>query len=121
MMISQNLILMQSRTTCIRKVNFRSFDTGLTVNAKEIDVVLSRDSVRESSKHYTFTLYGYFLGQRIAFPVVQNYVMNTWKKFGIQKMMMNAMGFFFFKILNEKSLTDVLEGGPWMVRNNISE
>lgn len=33
-------------------------------------------------------------------------------------MMLNAKGFFFFKFANEKGLMDVLESGPWMIRNN---
>lgn len=32
--------------------------------------------------------------------------------------MMMANGFFFFKFKEEKGLIDVLEGGPWMVRNS---
>lgn len=35
-----------------KNVNFRSFDTGLKVGDQGIDVVLSKESVRESSKHY---------------------------------------------------------------------
>ncbi|XP_021979876.1 uncharacterized protein LOC110876000 [Helianthus annuus] len=31
--------------------------------------------------------------------------------------MMNANGFFFFKFEDRKGMDDVLEGGPWMIRN----
>ncbi|GJR89610.1 uncharacterized protein Tco_0213621 [Tanacetum coccineum] len=56
------------------------------------------------------------VGKRIAFPVVENYVWNAWSKFGIQKSMMNANGFFFFKFSSEKGVDEVLENGPWMIR-----
>lgn len=54
----------------------------------------------------------------MAFPVVQNYVKNVWTKHGLEKTMMNAKGFFFFKFTTEKGMMDVLEGGPWMIRNS---
>ncbi|XP_071693441.1 uncharacterized protein [Rutidosis leptorrhynchoides] len=43
--------------------------------------------------------------------------MNVWRKFGIEKTMMNFKGFFFFKFSTEKGLMDVLEHGPWIIRN----
>ena len=42
------------------------------------------------------TLYGYFLGKRIEFPVVQYFVHNVWSKYGLSKVRMNTKGFFFF-------------------------
>nr|XP_043630019.1 uncharacterized protein LOC122601316 [Erigeron canadensis] len=53
----------------------------------------------------------------MAFPVVANYVKNAWAKFGLQKIMMNANGFFFFKFENNDGIKAVHEGGPWLVRN----
>ncbi|GJS64706.1 zinc knuckle CX2CX4HX4C containing protein [Tanacetum coccineum] len=53
---------------------------------------------------------------KVAFPVVENYVYNAWGKFGIQKIMMNAKGFYFFKFSSKKGMDDVLENGPWMIR-----
>ncbi|XP_071688081.1 uncharacterized protein [Rutidosis leptorrhynchoides] len=70
----------------------------------------------EAMNRYNNTLYGYFLGKRVAFLVVQNYVMNVWRKYGIEKTMMNANGFFFFKFSTEKGMMDVLEIGPWIIR-----
>ncbi|GJS26840.1 zinc knuckle CX2CX4HX4C containing protein [Tanacetum coccineum] len=32
--------------------------------------------------------------------------------------MMNSKGFFFFKFASEKGLEDILENGPWMIRNS---
>nr|GEW07098.1 hypothetical protein [Tanacetum cinerariifolium] len=47
--------------------------------------------------------------KRFAFPVVENYVFNAWGKYGIQKIMMNAKGFYFFKFSTKKGVNDVLE------------
>ena len=70
--------------------------------------------VEEINNWFGHTLYGYFIGKRLAFPVVEYYVKNAWAKFGINKVMMNAKGLFFFK---SKRVEDVLEEGPWMIRN----
>ena len=49
--------------------------------------------------------------------MVDYYVRNMWAKYGIQKVMMNAKGFFFFKFNSKKGVDDVLENGPWLIRN----
>jgi hypothetical protein len=64
-----------------------------------------------------FTLYGYFLGDRMAFPVVDYFVQKNWKEFGVKKLMMNANGFFFFKFADHQGMLKVLKGGPWLIRN----
>ncbi|XP_071739373.1 uncharacterized protein [Rutidosis leptorrhynchoides] len=81
-----------------------------------IDVLITVESVQEATKRYTNTLYGYFLGRRVAFPVVQNYAMNTWKKYGVEKVMMNAKGFFFFKFSSKEGMINVMQNGPRMIR-----
>ncbi|GJW83315.1 hypothetical protein Tco_0156460 [Tanacetum coccineum] len=54
----------------------------------------------------------------MAFPVVEYYVKNNWNKYGLKRIMMNAKGFFFFQFNTRDGLDDVLEGGPWMIRNS---
>ncbi|GJU91234.1 sodium/hydrogen exchanger 6 [Tanacetum coccineum] len=70
------------------------------------------------SLRFENTLYGYFSGKRMAFPVVEYYVKNNWAKYGLKRIMLNAKGFFFFKFDSRASLDAVLEGGPWMVHNS---
>ncbi|XP_071699756.1 uncharacterized protein [Rutidosis leptorrhynchoides] len=100
-----------------KKVNFR-FIEPLSNKEEDIDVELPISSVLEVNERYSNTLYGYFLGKRIAYPVVKNYVTNVWKKFGLEKIMMNARGFFFFKFTSESGLKGVLESGPWIIRSS---
>nr|XP_043625572.1 uncharacterized protein LOC122596998 [Erigeron canadensis] len=82
-----------------------------------VDVVLPKESVRIIQDKFANTLYGYFLGDRIAYPVVEYFVKSMWAKFGLQKVMMNASGFFFFKFSDTKGMKEVLDGGPWLIRN----
>ncbi|GJV03626.1 zinc knuckle CX2CX4HX4C containing protein [Tanacetum coccineum] len=70
------------------------------------------------STRFDNTLYGYFISKRVAFPIVEYYVRNNWGKFGLTRIMMNSKGSFFFKFKTTKGLEDVLENGPWMIRNS---
>ncbi|GJS09657.1 zinc knuckle CX2CX4HX4C containing protein [Tanacetum coccineum] len=74
------------------KANFRSlFSKNLCEGA---NVSIPRKAVETVSTRFSNSLYGYFIGKRIAFPVVEYYVRNNW------------------------GLEDVLENGPWMTCNS---
>ncbi|KAJ9544003.1 hypothetical protein OSB04_023710 [Centaurea solstitialis] len=62
------------------------------------------------------TLIGYFLGSRLHFPVVQNYVKSAWSKFGYVDSMMNNNGVYFFKFNDAGGCAQVIESGPLMIR-----
>ncbi|GJY31751.1 putative reverse transcriptase domain-containing protein [Tanacetum coccineum] len=64
-----------------------------------------------------FSLYGYFVGKRVAFPVVENYIKNAWKKFGLVCVMMKSKGFFSFKFASIEGMNGVLENGQWFIRS----
>ncbi|XP_071739508.1 uncharacterized protein [Rutidosis leptorrhynchoides] len=96
-------------------VNFRYVEPSSDLE-EGVDVAIPLASVREASERYGHTLYGYFLGNRVAFPVVQNYVRNVWGKYGLEKIMMNLKGFFFFKFTTEQGMLDVMENGPRIIR-----
>ncbi|GJW53824.1 hypothetical protein Tco_0097909 [Tanacetum coccineum] len=54
-----------------KKLNIR---TLFTPGGNGIDVVVSVESIRAISKRFANTAYGFFLGKRVACPVVTNYV-----------------------------------------------
>ena len=62
------------------------------------------------------SLFGYFLGKRLAFPIVENYVKNTWAKYGLKRVTMNSDGFLFFKFTSLEGMEQVIENGPWLIR-----
>ncbi|GJW46208.1 zinc knuckle CX2CX4HX4C containing protein [Tanacetum coccineum] len=74
--------------------------------------------VEKVSTRFEHTLYGYFIGKRMAFPVVEYYARNNWAKHGLKRIMMNSKGFFFFKFDSRAGLEAVLEGGPWLIRKS---
>ncbi|GJU70409.1 hypothetical protein Tco_1256668 [Tanacetum coccineum] len=57
-----------------KKVNVR---TLFTPGGNGIDVVVPVDSIRAISERFANTAYGFFLGKKVAYPVVANYVRNT--------------------------------------------
>ncbi|GJT08543.1 hypothetical protein Tco_0843005 [Tanacetum coccineum] len=60
------------------------------------NVAISLAAVEEVSNRFENTLYGYFIGHRLAFPLVENYVKNAWAKYGLERSMLKK-GFFFFQ------------------------
>ncbi|GJV22645.1 zinc knuckle CX2CX4HX4C containing protein [Tanacetum coccineum] len=98
------------------KANFRSlFLENLSEGA---NFSIPRKVVETVSTQFANTLYGYFIGKCMAFLIVEYYVQNNWGKYGLTRIMMNFKGFFIFQFKTFKGLEDVLENGPWMIRNS---
>nr|GEU75277.1 putative ribonuclease H-like domain-containing protein [Tanacetum cinerariifolium] len=83
------------------------------------NIFIPRKAIEKVSTHFEHTLYVYFIGQRMAFLIVEYYVRNNWAKHRLKRIKMNNKGFFFFKFDSRASLEAVLEGGPWMIRNSL--
>ncbi|PWA43443.1 zinc knuckle CX2CX4HX4C [Artemisia annua] len=62
------------------KSNFRDLKVDNVFNG--VDVSIHRKVVETISTKFEHTLYGYFIGKRIAFPVVEYFVRNNWAKYG---------------------------------------
>ncbi|GKF00477.1 hypothetical protein Tco_0023827, partial [Tanacetum coccineum] len=88
-------------------------------NLRGVNDGLKTKSIRAISERFANTAYGFFLGKRVAYPVVANYVRNTWGKYGLVKSMLNSStGIFSFQFSSMKGLDAMLENGPWFIRNN---
>ncbi|GJY93303.1 U5 small nuclear ribonucleoprotein helicase [Tanacetum coccineum] len=74
------------------------------------------ESVFVVNKRLNNTVYGFFLGKRVAFPIVENYVKNTWRKFHLVKSMM-IKDMFFFKFRSKDRMEPMLENGPLLIHN----
>ncbi|GJR86707.1 putative reverse transcriptase domain-containing protein [Tanacetum coccineum] len=84
-----------------------------------IDVVVLVESIRAISERFVNTAYGFFLVKRVAYPVVANYVRNTWGKYGlVRSMFSSSRGLFSFQFSFMEGLNAMLENGPWFIRNN---
>ncbi|GJS05210.1 hypothetical protein Tco_0321718 [Tanacetum coccineum] len=90
-----------------KKVNVR---TLFTPGGNRIDVVVLVDSIRAISERFSNTAYGFFLGKKVAYPVVANYVRNTWGKYGLVRLMFNSStGLFSFQFSSIDGLDAMLE------------
>ncbi|GKC33957.1 zinc knuckle CX2CX4HX4C containing protein [Tanacetum coccineum] len=83
-----------------------------------VNIFIPRKNFEKVSTRFEHTLYGYFIGKRMAFSVVEYYARNNWVKHGLKRIMMNSKGFFFFKFDSRTGLEAVLEGGPWLIRKS---
>ncbi|GKC10605.1 hypothetical protein Tco_1007387 [Tanacetum coccineum] len=80
-----------------------------------VDLTIPIEAVDEISSRFNNTLYGYFIGKRLTFLVVENYVKHAWAKFGIKRTMLHE-GFFFFQFATRAGIEHVLKNGPWRIR-----
>ncbi|GJW37765.1 retrotransposon protein, putative, ty1-copia subclass [Tanacetum coccineum] len=55
-----------------------NFCTLITPRGNGIDVVVPVESIHAISERFANTSYGFFLGKHVAYPIVANYVRNTW-------------------------------------------
>ncbi|GKC36628.1 hypothetical protein Tco_1049012 [Tanacetum coccineum] len=76
----------------------------------EADVDVSLESILLVSERYANSAYGFFLGKRVAYPFVANYVRNTWGKYRLVRSILNSStGLFFFQIILMDGLDSMLE------------
>ncbi|GJR03218.1 retrovirus-related pol polyprotein from transposon TNT 1-94 [Tanacetum coccineum] len=74
----------------------------------------SPESIRAISERFANAAYGFFLGKRVAYLIVANYVRNTWGKYGLIKSMLNSStGIFSFQFSSMEGLVMMLENDPW--------
>ncbi|GJW64181.1 retrotransposon protein, putative, ty1-copia subclass [Tanacetum coccineum] len=91
-----------------KNVNFHTLFTRGGGNG--IDVVVPVESIRAIIERFANTAYGFFLGKRVAYPVVANYVRNTWGKYGlIRSMFSSSTGLFSFQFNSVEGLDAILE------------
>ncbi|GKE41491.1 cytokinin dehydrogenase 3-like protein [Tanacetum coccineum] len=100
-----------------KKVNVH---TLFTPGGNGIDVVVPVDSIQAISERFANTAYGFFLGKKMAYPVVANYVRNTWAKYGhVRSMFSSSTRLFSLQFSSIDGLDAMLENGPWFIRNNL--
>ncbi|GJY25711.1 reverse transcriptase domain-containing protein [Tanacetum coccineum] len=104
------------------KVNFRYWDSDKPINAKA-EVKIPKAYSLDVHSRFGCSLYGYFVGRRVAFLVVKYYVKNAWNKFGLVGVMMILKVFFFFKFASIEDGLSVMTtklGNPIMLETYTS-
>ncbi|GJT83229.1 hypothetical protein Tco_1057571, partial [Tanacetum coccineum] len=80
---SMSFATLLKRDSTSKSSNFHSLITSASNKA---DVVVPLESIRVISEWFVNTTYGFFLGKRVVYPVVANYVRNTWGKYELVKL-----------------------------------
>ncbi|GJW35917.1 putative reverse transcriptase domain-containing protein [Tanacetum coccineum] len=62
------------------------------------DCVLPKIAAAKVMRRYENSIVGFFVGKDPSFPVVQQYVSNTWRKFGFEKITMNDEGVKLYNV-----------------------
>ncbi|GJT07833.1 hypothetical protein Tco_0842295 [Tanacetum coccineum] len=83
-------------------INFRSLVNEERV--EDSDFVLPVEAITMAQNMFANSLVGYFVGNSVAFPLVKNYVTNTWGQYGFQKFIKDDDGFFFYKFTSKTGL-----------------
>nr|GEX30624.1 hypothetical protein [Tanacetum cinerariifolium] len=97
------------------KINFRTlFNEERVENS---DFVLPMANVMAAKNKFANSLVGFFIGKRVALPLVKNYLTNTWGKFGFQSVIKDDDDVYYFKFSTTRGLEQVMEQGPWLIRN----
>ncbi|GJZ99255.1 hypothetical protein Tco_0671806, partial [Tanacetum coccineum] len=81
-----------ANVTCVPSRKALNFRTLFTPGGNRVDVVVPVESIRAVSERFANTAYGFFLGKRVAYPVVVNYVRNTWGKYGLVNLLKEDVG-----------------------------
>ncbi|GKC81284.1 zinc knuckle CX2CX4HX4C containing protein [Tanacetum coccineum] len=110
---SNSFALVIQNQSAIKMVKIKELRNDEKVEGAAVAIPLS--AVEEVSAHFSNTLYGYFIGKRLAFPLVENYVKNSWAKFGLKRVMLDE-GFFLFQFETKEGMDKVMETGPWLIR-----
>ncbi|GJU51097.1 hypothetical protein Tco_1220652 [Tanacetum coccineum] len=69
-------------------VNFRLLFTSA---GKGVDILVPKESVSVVNERLNTTVYGFFLGKRVSYLVVENYVKNTWGNLALLKDELSAI------------------------------
>nr|GEY95170.1 hypothetical protein [Tanacetum cinerariifolium] len=85
----------------IRKDEYFENKTILVSTNEEVDLINEHmlSQIENVNARFVNTLYGYFIGDRLAFPLVENYVKNTWAKYGLKRIQLHEEFFFSNLIL----------------------
>ncbi|GJU64832.1 retrovirus-related pol polyprotein from transposon TNT 1-94 [Tanacetum coccineum] len=103
------------------KDSFTKVHVRTLINEEKIesfDCVFPKAAAAKVKSRYENSIVGFFVGKDPSFPVVQQYVSNTWRKFGLEKITRNDDGVYLFKFASKSGMDQVLEKGPWLIRKS---
>ncbi|KAL7586020.1 hypothetical protein Lser_V15G46368 [Lactuca serriola] len=100
-----------------KKLNAANLISKVKKNADLPDGVVEMPicDILKGCSPFKTTLYGYFIDKHVNFFNVNKFAHNTWRKHGLEEVMVNDEGIYFFRFSTEQGMISVLEGGVWMI------
>nr|GEW92373.1 hypothetical protein [Tanacetum cinerariifolium] len=94
-------------------IKIKEMRNEVSVNGAAVTILMK--AIESVNACFVNTLYGYFIDNRLAFSLVENYVKNTWAKYGLKRIQLHEE-FFLFQFNTKEGMESVLENGPWLIR-----
>nr|GEY67885.1 hypothetical protein [Tanacetum cinerariifolium]GEY67892.1 hypothetical protein [Tanacetum cinerariifolium]GEY74527.1 hypothetical protein [Tanacetum cinerariifolium] len=94
-------------------IKIKEMRNKVSVNGAAVTIPM--EAIESVNARFVNTLYGYFIGDRLAFTLMENYVKNTWAKYGLKRIQLHEE-FFLFQFNTKEGMESVLENGPWLIR-----
>ncbi|GKE22059.1 copia protein, partial [Tanacetum coccineum] len=89
------------------------------ISSIQEDFMVTLESMQSNVNVEVESDVGPTVGQQLAYPIVGNYVRNTWGKYGlINSMLDSSTGILSFPFGSMDGLDAMLENGQWFIRNN---
>ncbi|CAI9283424.1 unnamed protein product [Lactuca saligna] len=100
-----------------KKLNAANLITKVKKNVDLPDGVVEMPicDILKGCSPFKTTLYGYFIDKHVNFFNVNKFAHNMWKKYGLEEVMVNDEGIYFFRFSTEQGMISMLEGGVWMI------
>ncbi|GJR39871.1 zinc knuckle CX2CX4HX4C containing protein [Tanacetum coccineum] len=103
--------------------NVRNKDACMSNEAALMESMLQIHDIEASNawkvkEHFENFVYRFFLGKRVVYQMVENYVKSMWSCFALVRTMMNLKGIFYFKSSSNRGMESMFENGPWSIRNS---
>nr|GEX44153.1 hypothetical protein [Tanacetum cinerariifolium] len=119
LLIQINVLLMLNYLPVKSSRKSVNFHTLITSPGYGIDVAVPMESIRAITERFVNMAYGFFLRNRVAYPVISKYFRNTWGKYGLVNSMLNSyIGLFLFHYNSMEGLDSMLENWSWFIHNN---
>ncbi|GJX76948.1 hypothetical protein Tco_0323759 [Tanacetum coccineum] len=111
---SSSFVSVLNNTQSKKSVTIKKLRNSEVVAGARVAIPLA--AIEEVSSRFVNTLYGYFIGKRLAFPLVENYVKNSWVKFGLKRVMLDD-DFFLFQFETKEGMDkDEVRNAPIWVK-----
>ncbi|GJT39398.1 zinc knuckle CX2CX4HX4C containing protein [Tanacetum coccineum] len=94
----------------------QTIPTEVSENGDEV-VIFDDEIIEEGSNKWNLTVCGQFVGCSMSLNEVRYHPRRMWNKFGLKDIIMNDSGIFFFKFHDNEGINEVINNGPWMVKD----